>query len=141
KGHFIDNKLNDEVQGQSTRIFHLSDENVSDLNFLLKDADILITDYSSAYFDFLLTQRPIIFAAFDLEEYLSSSREMYFEYENVISGPIVETWEALFNELKNSDEHLSKYGFKLADKNDLFNKYHDGNNSLRVYECIKNLAK
>jgi len=53
---------------------------------ILKQADVLITDYSSIYFDFLLTGKQIIFFAYDLKEYLQDSREMYFNYEEFTPG-------------------------------------------------------
>lgn len=139
KAHFATKPLK-SGETINDRIYHLPDDDLVDINFLLKDSDILITDYSGAYFDFLLTQKPIIFAAFDLEEYLASSREMYFEYKDVVAGPIVETWEDLFSKLRNI-ENLTEYEFPLAEKNSLFNKFHDDNNSQRVYEYLKNLAK
>lgn len=137
KTHFA-TKSHQSSKSVNNRICHLPDDDLVDINFLLKDADILITDYSGAYFDFLLTQKPIIFAAFDIQEYLSASREMYFEYEEAIAGPIVENWEELFDELRNIPSN-SNYRYLLSEKNDMFNKYHDDNNSQRVYEAILDL--
>ena len=139
KGHYIDNDLNPKTDSTS-RIIHLKDENVSDINFMLKDADLLVTDYSSAYFDFLLTERPIIFAAFDLEEYMSNSRELYFEYSDAIAGPIVRNWEELCLSLK-SIWNNAKFKELIVEKNKLYNKYHDHNNSQRVCETLKELIK
>jgi len=52
----------------------------------LKMADVLVTDYSSIYFDYLLMDRPIVFFDYDLEEYKGNSREMYFDYEEFTPG-------------------------------------------------------
>lgn len=52
----------------------------------IKLADVLITDYSSVYFDFLFTGRPIVFFAYDLEKYLTGSRELYFDYGEYTPG-------------------------------------------------------
>jgi len=84
KAHFATRPLQDALSNND-RIHHLLDDDLLDINFLLKDANVLITDYSGAYFDFSLTQRPIIFAAFDLAEYISASRELYFEYIDTVS--------------------------------------------------------
>ncbi len=139
KGHYIDNSLKVDVAIKNSRIVHLSDKEVSDINFMLKDADALITDYSSAYFDFLLMERPIVFAAFDLEEYMSASRELYFDYSEAIAGPIVRTWEDLYYCLSTiwKNEECKK---RVIQKNRLFNKYHDGHNAQRVCESILDLV-
>lgn len=140
KGHYVDTVLSTAVEKKDSRIIHLSDEKVDDINLMLKDADLLITDYSGAYFDFLLLERPIIFAAFDLRQYLASSRELYFDYEDVVAGPIVTDWMALRNGLKTiwNDE---KFARLVEIKNKEFNKYHDANNSQRVFKAILNLSE
>lgn len=61
----------------------------------LEMADVLVTDYSSIYFDFLLTGKPIIFFNYDLDEYLRDSREMYFDYEAFTPGEKAADQEAL----------------------------------------------
>src|SRR5690625_4146812 len=53
-----------------------------DTNEILGITDILITDYSSVFFDFLVTDRPIIHYVFDYEEYISE-RGLYFELEEL----------------------------------------------------------
>lgn len=135
KGHYVDNTLNKTKENSKGRIIHLSDDNVDDTSFLLKDADLLITDYSGAYFDFLLTEKPLIFAAFDLEDYKTSSRELYFDYEKAVAGPIVKNWSELLDSLRTiwNDENYSDL---VKEKNAEFNKYHDAENSRRVFESI-----
>jgi len=88
-------------------------------------SDILITDYSSIYIDFLLTNKPIIFYSFDKNKYLKS-RNTYFKYEDVT---IKETTAKNQNELeyiiknihfiKIEDNYINKY-IKLKN---LFHKY------------------
>ena len=140
KGHFVDNTLIREDHHANSRIIDLKDKDVSEINFMLKDADLLITDYSSAYFDFLLTERPIIFAAFDLKEYLMDSREMYFNYQDAVAGPIVKNWEELMSALRTIWKD-DKYKTLIKAKNVVYNKYHDPYNSKRVYQAIKLLTQ
>lgn len=54
---------------------------------LLTRTDLLVTDYSSIYFDFLLTDRPMVFFAPDLQSYLTNDREMFFDYNEFTPGP------------------------------------------------------
>lgn len=72
-------------------------------------ADVLITDYSSIYFDFLLTGRGVIFFDYDLEDYLSNSREMYFDYEQFTPGDKAQTTEELFELMDNPVKPEQKY--------------------------------
>ena len=59
----------------------------SDADPLLPLTDILVTDYSGIYFEFLLLDRPVVFFAFDYEKYVSQDRELYFPYGEVTPGP------------------------------------------------------
>lgn len=62
---------------------------------LLDAADILITDYSSCFIDHLLKDKPQIFYAYDIEDYLKNDRDMYFNYEEIAPGQICKTKEEL----------------------------------------------
>lgn len=69
------------------------------LYHLLAHTDVLISDHSSVWIDFLLTQRPIVFAASDLEEY-AGSRGFYFDpVTDLFPGPLVTDLDALEREL------------------------------------------
>jgi CDP-glycerol glycerophosphotransferase len=59
-----------------------------DIYPLLPDCDVLVTDYSSVFFDFLHTGRPVVFFAHDLERYRQQDRALYFDYERIVPGPI-----------------------------------------------------
>jgi len=58
----------------------------SDPYVFIENSDMLITDYSSIYFDYLFSNKPIIFFDYDLGKYLQDSREMYFDYEEYTPG-------------------------------------------------------
>ncbi|MEP7089086.1 MAG: CDP-glycerol glycerophosphotransferase family protein [Nocardioidaceae bacterium] len=58
-------------------------------------ADVLVSDYSSAIFDFAVTRKPIVLFAPDLERYRDDVRGMYFDYEAWAPGPVVTTDEEL----------------------------------------------
>ena len=70
-----------------------------DIQELLMDTDILISDYSSTYIDYLLLDRPLIFYNFDYEDYLQNDREMYYDYDEVTPGYKAATFDELMTEL------------------------------------------
>ncbi|MBS4200620.1 CDP-glycerol glycerophosphotransferase family protein [Bacillus sp. FJAT-49732] len=80
-----------------------------DPQLLLKYTDILLTDYSSCYTDFLLLDRPVLFYCYDLELYLQKSNEMYFNYFDVTPGPKVNHFQELLRELEQSMENPDFY--------------------------------
>jgi CDP-glycerol glycerophosphotransferase (TagB/SpsB family) len=59
-----------------------------ELNDLLMAADVLITDYSSAIFEYSLLQRPIVFFCPDLDEY-AATRDFYYPFSDYVMGPVV----------------------------------------------------
>jgi CDP-glycerol glycerophosphotransferase (TagB/SpsB family) len=68
---------------------------------LLKHADILITDYSSCFVDFLLLNRPVLFYNYDYEEYVVNDRDLYFDYETTTPGVKAKNFNELFVALSN----------------------------------------
>ncbi|MBC1419328.1 bifunctional glycosyltransferase/CDP-glycerol:glycerophosphate glycerophosphotransferase [Listeria fleischmannii] len=70
-----------------------------DINDVLIYTDILITDYSSVVFDFSIMEKPTIFYAYDLEDYLEE-RNFYYQFEDFVPGPIVRTNDELIEEIK-----------------------------------------
>jgi len=71
-----------------------------DLYKLIPFTDCLITDYSSVFYDYLLTDKPIIFFPFDYQDYIIN-RELYFDYNSFILSDKVFTFEELLNKLGN----------------------------------------
>ncbi|GIO23401.1 CDP-glycerol glycerophosphotransferase family protein [Oceanobacillus sp. J11TS1] len=62
--------------------------NYKDTNELLLITDLLISDYSSIPFEYATLERPMIFFAYDLEEYKITSG-LIDHYEDVVPGPVV----------------------------------------------------
>jgi CDP-glycerol glycerophosphotransferase (TagB/SpsB family) len=72
----------------------------ADVYPFLKETDILITDYSSIYFDFLYLNRDIIFYPYDLEYYKNNDRGLIFDYDEFTPGNKVYSLEELENDLR-----------------------------------------
>lgn len=75
-------------------------------------SDALITDYSSIYFDYLFVNKPIVFFAYDLKQYLSDSRELYFDYEKYTPGVKAVNQDELQKALEDIVEGKDEYGKK-----------------------------
>lgn len=120
----------------------LSPNNLNDVYPALKYADILVTDYSTVSYNFLLCLRPIIFFQYDYEEYIAKNRSLYESFENLVMGPKVKTFEALLGVLDsciNNKNDFLKENLKLLNNcKDAGNKYQDSNSSERIYKEIIN---
>jgi CDP-glycerol glycerophosphotransferase (TagB/SpsB family) len=57
----------------------------------------LLTDYSSVFLDYQLLNKKIVFYPFDLDEYLSRSRQMYFSYDQLIFGHKIYSFDELIS--------------------------------------------
>lgn len=77
---------------------------IIDTNELLSIVDVLISDYSSIYFDFLVTGKPILFFVEDLEEYMES-RGLYFGLDK-LPGPIAQNYEELGRMVSDIDRAM-----------------------------------
>lgn len=119
----------------SDRIITISDNDYDDLYTFVKDVDILITDYSSIYFDFLLCKKPIILFPFDKEDYMAHSRPFYYSYE-LLEGKRVFSWTELENSLKNRDYYVPS-----LENLSLFNECIDDKSSERVYTSVQKVLK
>ena len=105
-----------------------------DANEILSVTDILISDYSSIYFDFLFTNRPIIFYVPD-EKVYEEYRGLYFE-TNKLPGAVCST----VNQVAESIEHEEQYMEIYKDIHKKFKEwachYDDGKVSRRILEII-----
>ena len=82
--------------------FWLDVSDIRDINDILPVADILITDYSSVIFDWLLLDKPIIYYVYDKDEY-AGDRGMYYSFDEYVYGAVAETGEELVNAIAAAD--------------------------------------
>lgn len=85
------------------RIRFLGNEQAEDLTGILNIFDCLITDYSSIYIDYLLTDKPMIFLPYDRQQYLDG-RGMNFDYNDVTPGPKPETFNDFLDALSPKED-------------------------------------
>lgn len=75
----------------------------SDINTLLFVSDILITDYSSIIFEYCVLEKPMVFFAYDLEQFSESGRGFYEDYATYVPGPVVKDSEELAKIIMEND--------------------------------------
>ena len=85
------------------RIRFLGNEQAEDVTGILNIFDCLITDYSSIYIDYLLTDKPMIFLPYDRQQYLDG-RGMNFDYDDVTPGPKPETFNDFLDALSPKED-------------------------------------
>lgn len=102
-------RLHPQVHGNS-RPEGIDVTDYDNVNELALVSDILITDYSSICMDFALQNKPIIFFAYDLDEY-KDMRNFYFDYEEYVPGPIIRDYSELADAVLNAkvDDRMKKF--------------------------------
>jgi CDP-glycerol glycerophosphotransferase (TagB/SpsB family) len=102
----------------------------------LKYTDLLVTDYSSIYFDFLLLDRPIVFFDYDFEEYICNMGGFFYDYDENAPGIKVKTQsdmqEAILQSLNEEDSFAEQR--KLVSNR--FHTYQDAHSSNRIIDSI-----
>ena len=125
---------------KSKNIFVVNNTDISnDIYPLLSKVDLLVTDYSSVYFDYLLLDKPIIFASFDIDTYESQDRGFYFNYSKITPGPKVCNWNELCKELGINLKDSGKFSEERYKINSYVNFYKDNGSCERTYFAIKSL--
>lgn len=84
------------------------DVNRENINDLMIASDVLITDYSSVVFEYALLNKPMIFFAYDYDDYKENLRDFYFPYEEFVPGPIVKTTEDVIKTIKENKFPMDK---------------------------------
>lgn len=119
----------------------LSFDNIT-VQKLLIDCDVLITDFSSVFFDFGYMEKPMIFYQFGKEEFRKSHyQEGYFKYERDAFGKITESEDEVIEELEQILERGSEIEEKYLDRINSFFTFKDTNNCKRNFEKIMEMVK
>lgn len=114
-------------------VFDVSD--LDDINELYIASDILITDYSSVFFDYANLKRPIIYYMYDLEHYADELRGIYLDVAD-LPGPITRTQDELVAAILAADAPSPELQERYRRFNDCYNYLDDGHASERVIERI-----
>ena len=123
-----------DISGMKDTVIDLSD--YDDINDLYLISDVLVTDYSSVFFDYANLKRPMLFYMYDLADYKNNLRDFYISLEE-IPGPIYETEEELFEGLNSINQIKEMYMSKVEKFSSIYNYLDDGKATERVVKaCI-----
>jgi lipopolysaccharide biosynthesis protein/CDP-glycerol glycerophosphotransferase (TagB/SpsB family) len=123
------------------QIFNFGNNFFQTIEMLYRKADILITDYSSCFIDFMLTNKPMISFAYDYENYKELERGTYYDLEFVFPGDICTNTQELLTSLNNHFQNNLKTKDPLYNfKKNIFYKFCDYQNSKRVINLVKEIT-
>ena len=130
KPHYsIVNKFKDDA---SLKGFLYSIGAEAEINELYVISDVLITDYSSVFFDYAVLNRPIYFYMYDLEEYKDELRGFYLDIYSEIPGQIYENEESMLKDVVNQN-----YDYQVLEKFNLrFNHAQTGDCAKKVVDIV-----
>jgi CDP-glycerol glycerophosphotransferase len=106
RGH---HQMADDVPAGLRPGFALNVTAYPDISELYLVSDVLVTDYSSAMFDFAVTGRPMLFFTYDLADYRDNLRGFYVDFEAEVPGPLLETSSEVIAALADLDSVAGKY--------------------------------
>lgn len=122
----------DTFSDSPARVFVQGEVNVQTL---IKQSGIMITDYSSAGLDFSFLHKPLLYFQFDQARFFGKAGS-HFDLGNELPGPVTSTRSALVRQLEilltNGDESYDKY-FERADR---LYPFRDENNRERIVRAI-----
>ena len=125
----------------SDRITIVSKE-THDVQKLLMDCALLVTDYSSVFFDVAFLRKPVVYYQFDEEEFRKYHYQKgYFDFRRDGFGPVCTTQEALLGALTESFENGMEMQTEYVQRTERFFPLHDGNNCRRTFEAIARLKE
>lgn len=125
-----------EFESKSNNIIVL-DNKKQNIQDLLKESALMITDYSSICCDFAFMKKPIIFYQFDQKEfYEKHAKKGYFDFENDGFGKVVQNEHDLIEKIIYYIDNNYKVEEKYRNKMDSFFELHDKNNCERIYKRI-----
>lgn len=118
------------------RVVVVKDSSIHDL---LMTTSLLITDYSSVFFDVAYMHKPIIYYQFDYEEFRCKHfSEGYFSYEKDGMGPVIKKEDDLLNTIKSfydGKQFVNKQEY--IERCNIFFPIRDKNNCERIFHSIK----
>lgn len=132
-----------EMQGyvkhfcSKSELIRVADKSTHDVQRLLMDCALLVTDYSSVFFDAAFLKKPILYYQFDEDDfYRYHYKKGYFDFRRDGFGPVCTTEEELISQLKECFARGMAVTPEYEKRMDDFFALHDGENCKRTFDAI-----
>ncbi|WP_429145062.1 bifunctional glycosyltransferase/CDP-glycerol:glycerophosphate glycerophosphotransferase [Anaerotaenia torta] len=133
--YFIADSL--DVTGLEDFAYNVSQ--YDDISELYLISDLLITDYSSVFFDYANLKRPILFYTYDLDKYRDMLRGFYMDIETEVPGPLLFTNEEVVDAIRDIEDITEQYREKYEDFYERFCSLEDGHAAENIAKRVFNL--
>ncbi len=127
----IDNQL---IVDMSARV-------ISNMSVLIREANIIVTDYSSIYIDAMYIKKKLISFAYDFDHYMKKQHGLFYEFNEVFPGEICYTFDDLMKALekyRNSSTNIDIEKYNKMRK--IFFEYDDAKNTERILNLVNHLV-
>ncbi|MCW2942341.1 MAG: CDP-glycerol:poly(glycerophosphate)glycerophosph otransferase [Actinomycetia bacterium] len=129
RSHYL---VNDRAAVSAMGEFVIDVSTYPDITELYLAADVMVTDYSSAMFDFAVTGKPMLFYTYDLEWYRDHVRGFYFDFEAEAPGPLLRTTDEVVEALRSPLPRTAAYDAFAAK----YCPHDDGSAAARVLDHL-----
>ena len=116
--------------------FVYNESGYDDISELYLISDLLITDYSSVFFDYAILKRPILYFTYDYDRYSGVLRGFYLNMKKDLPGPLLKTSDQVLWSILHINQVEKKYHQRYLRFNRRFNAWDDGNAAKRVADVI-----
>ena len=110
-----------------------------DVQTLLKESKLMVTDFSSVFFDFSYMRKPVIYYHFDRDRYIKGHYDYtqgYFDYDTMAPGKVVFDENSLVDEIRSCIESNFSVGNEYSKRRDIFFTKSDQQNCERIFNAI-----
>ena len=122
--------------------FEIANKQNYDIQELIRNCSMMITDYSSVYFDVAYQEKPLIYYQFDYDDFRATHyKNGYFDYNADGFGDVVKSENELIDSLRKIIENNYKVEEKYKKRINSFFIYRDNKNCERIYNEIIKLYK
>ena len=134
KSHFVTTWRNKNSNGGGGRVYSIDSCFMS--QELLAASDMLITDYSSCFFDYLLIDKPILHYLYDFEYYSSADRGLYYSKDDVVCGDVAYDFDQLVLMIESNLSNPQKNHALRERRKEQFMEYESHTSCQKIYELI-----